>query len=102
MKHHLVQEIQMAKPERRFARRKELEDLHRTMERVPELRETIDMWEGRAFKLEDLPQLSPSPEQTVTYVDWVEIGDKFVMTTVRSGEVPTLHATNITTIRVRD
>lgn len=101
-KHHLVQEIQMAKPERRFAKRKELEDLHRTMEKVPELREAIDMWEGRAFKLEDLPQLSPSPGQTATYVDWVEIGDKFVMTTVRSGEVPTLHATNITTIQVSD
>lgn len=87
----LIQEIEMAKPERRFNMRKGLETLHQQLEEILQLGDILNIWEGRAVKLASLPEIEATLGQGIVYVDWAEVDDKFVLVTVRGGEDPLLH-----------
>lgn len=87
----LIQEIETAKPERRFNMRKGLETLHQQLEEIPQLSDVLNIWEGRAVKLASLPEIEATQGQGIVYVDWAEVDDKFVLVTVRRGGDPLLH-----------
>jgi hypothetical protein len=101
-KQYLVQQIESAQPERRFNMRKQLEDVHKKIETNPELRDIVDIWEGRALKLEDVSHIGCIPQQAIVYVDWVEVDDMFAVTTNRPGESPSFQATDVTIQFVRE
>ncbi|KAK5708855.1 hypothetical protein LTR17_020302 [Elasticomyces elasticus] len=67
----LIQEVGMAKPERRFNLRKGLGVLHQQLEEIPQLRDILDIWEGRAFKLASLPEDEATRgKESSTWTGW--------------------------------
>lgn len=102
LKQYLAQEIHSAEPQRRFNLRMKLENIHKEIETKPALRDVLNIWEGRALKLEEVPHISSISQQAVVYVDWVEMNDKFAVVTVRPGESPLFQATDVEIRSVRE